>query len=344
MTTPQQNNTQFNARADQAALALKGGMRDRNGQPLQPRQVQVDANGQPARPLPPEGSYARQAIERQRAAAAARMNPQDDAGQLPPDAGAPPQPQGLPPQNQEPLVAPESPNVQRRFSELSSLLRQKDQELQQALARSRQLEESQAQTQARLAAIEQNYNQMVNQNLDALDPDTRMQVLQDARIQEALAGLESRIMGRISPVLDGVRQRTLQADLTRLAERYPGFSAEIHLPLIEMFREKNPNCSVEQAFRAVAEPEELGVGQARAPAIPPIAVPTPGNGAPRYVPTPDPNKLTPEQEIEQDRQRAFALARSEKPEDRRQAGRAMDELLRRKLDGRLPTGMPNYRR
>ena len=152
-------------------------------------------------------------------------------------------------------------------------------------------------------------------------------------------------MGRISPVLDGFRQRAAQADLDRVAQKYPGFQSEVHIPLIEMFREKNPNCSVEQAFRAIAEPEELFTEpQGRAPAIPPIAMPSSGNAAPRYVPQVDPNKLTPEQEIEQDRQRAFALARSDKPEDRRQVGRAMDELLRRKLGDRMPRSLPNYRR
>lgn len=345
MTTPKQE-SQFNARADSAALALKGRMRDKDGNALQPRQVQVDANGQPAKALPPEGSYARQAIEHQRAVAAQRATAQaqEPLPQLPVQE-VNPQPPVLPQHDQPPQDNGISPNAQRRFSELTQLLRQKDQELQQALARSRQLEEGQAQTQARLAAIEQNYNQMVSQNLDALDPDTRSQVLQDARLQEVMGGLESRIMAKISPVLQTVRERTVQADLERLAGRYPGFSFEVHAPLIEMFREKNPHCSVEQAFRAVAEPEELfGSQQERAPAIPPIAMPSSGNAAPRYVPQTDPNQLTPEQEVERDRQRAFALARSDKPEDRRLVGRAMDDLLRRKLGGNLPQGMPNYRR
>ena len=175
------NPSQFNARSDNAALALKGQMRDRNGQPLQPRPVQVGADGQPARPLPPEGSYARQAIERQQAQAAARANPQS-----PPSPSAeeqPPQPNGQPQPIEDPQVPDSSPNAQRRFSELTSLLRQKDQELQQAKARSKQMEETATQTQARLEAVEQRFNQMVGQNLEALDPETRMQVLQDARIQ-----------------------------------------------------------------------------------------------------------------------------------------------------------------
>jgi hypothetical protein len=104
-----------------------------------------------------------------------------------------------------------------------------------------------------------------------------------------------------------------------------------------MFRRQNPNCTIEQAFRAVAEPDELATSQqVRAPAIPPIAIPGSVGGAPRYVPPPAPAQKTPEQEIEQDRKRAFDLARSTDPNDRRVAGRAMDAYIAKKLGGSLP--------
>jgi hypothetical protein len=343
MTT--QPTSHFNARSDQAALALKAGLRDRDGNPLQSRQVQVDAQGNPARPLPPEGSYARMQIERQQAAAAARQNPQIPE-QVQPAASEAPMPQGQPQVPADPSVTETSPNAQRRFSELTALVRQKDQELQQALARSKQLEESNAQTQSRLQAIEQNYQNMVNQNLDALDPETRLQVLQEAKLQEAIGGMEARVMSRIAPVLDSFQQRAVQADLERLSRKYPGFAVEVHLPLIEMFREKNPHCSVEQAFRAVAEPEELfGNQQERAAAIPPpIAMPSQGNGIPRSVPQQVVDNTTPEKELEASRQRFMELARSSKPEDRRAAQHAADDFIRRKLGSRLPTGNTNYRR
>jgi len=154
--------------------------------------------------------------------------------------------------------------------------------------------------------------------------------------------MESRLMARVSPVLQTMQDRAAQADLHKLSEQYAGFSYEVHVPLIEMFREKNPNCSVEQAFRAIATPDELFNGrQDRAAAIPPIAIPQNGNAAPRYLP-PEP-KQTPEQELEIDRQRAFQLSRSDKPEDRKMAGRAMDELLRKKLGNKLP-GQSTQRR
>lgn len=342
MTTNQPS--QFSARSDQAALALKARMKDRDGNPLQPRSVPVDADGQPARPLPPEGSYARQQIEAQRAAAAARMNPQEPVPTQPAANNGHEPPRQPQPQPVEQPAQEVSPNAQRRFSELTATLRQREQALQQAEAKSRQLEESHAQLQARLQSVEQNYQKMIGQNLEALDPETRAAVMQDARLTELVAGLETRILQRIDPMLKTVRERTAQDDLSRLASKYPGFRLDTHLELIEIFREKNPNCSIEQAFRAIAEPEELALNQERAPAIPPIANPSPGNAAPRYVPQPEPRRLTPEEEVEIDRQRAFELARSSKTEDRRHTGRAFDALIKSKLQARLPKGPQNYQR
>ena len=332
------NPTNFTARADNAALALKGQLSKQLGKEIPPRSVPVGPNGQVAPPLPPEGSYARQAIELQRQAAAARPTQQlqtaDDLNsqQSQSEHQAPPQaPQQ--PQEQQQL----SPNAQRRFSELTATLRQKDQELQQALARSRQAEETLAQTQARSQAIEARFNNVVNQNLDSLDPETRQQVLHDAAIAESAARIEARVMQSVAPLVQRVTTQAVEAELGAVASKYPAFSAEVHGPLIEGFRSHNPNCTIEQAFRAVAEPEELVTGrQARAPAVPPIAIPQSNNSAPRYVQPPAPPRTTPEQEIEADRQRAFRLANSTDPMDRRHAGRAMDDYIRRKLENKLP--------
>lgn len=337
-------NNQFNARSDHAAQAIKATMKDaRTGEQVKPRPVPVDADGNPAQPLPPEGSYARMAIERQRQEAAAnRPNLQGNVQQ---QQEASVQPQGQPtvvPQEQHQEADQLSPNVQRRFSELSNLLRAKDQELQQIKAQANNLQETHKQTQAKLTEAEQRYNQLVQQNLESLDPETRHQVLSDVRMQEAMQRLETNFMAKVAPILNGMQARSAQEDLAKLAEKYPGFNMDIHVPLIEIFRERNPHCSVEQAFRAVAQDEELNDGRSnRAAAIPPIAMPSNGNAAPRYVPV-EP-KTTPEQEIEELRQRAFALQRSDKPEDKRIAGRVMDEYLRKKVGHRLP-GQATQRR
>lgn len=338
------SNSNFSARADSAALALKGKLSETNrtlGRPeIQPRSVPVGPNGQPAPPLPPEGSYARQAIERQRQAAQSRQTqqlqtPEDlnsQQGQHEQNGAA----QGHQ-QSQDTNQGQLSPNAQRRISELSQLLRQKDQELQQAIARSQRSEETQAQTQARLQAIEARFNSVVNQNLDSLDPETRQQVLNDAAIAESAARIEQRVMQSVAPLVERVTTQAIEAELGAVAGKYPAFSAEIHGPLIETFRSRNQNCTIEQAFRAVAEPDELVMGrQGRAPAVPPIAIPQSVNTAPRYVAPPAAPQVTPEQVLEADRLRAFQLARSTDPLDRRQAGRAMDQYLASKLKGALP--------
>lgn len=335
-------NSHFSARADNAALALKGKLSEQNqalGRPaIQPRSVPVGPNGQPAQPLPPEGSYARQAIERQRQAqqqrATAQLQTSEDLnsqqGQQEQQGAAPVSQQ---PQDQNQL----SPNAQRRFSELTNTLRQKDQELQQALARSKALEETHAQTQARLAAIEANYNKVVNQNLDSLDPETRQQVLNEAAVAESAAQIEQRVMQRVAPIVERVTSQAIEAELGAVASKYPAFSADVHGPLIESFRSRNPNCTIEQAFRAVADADELATGrQGRAPAVPPIAIPQSVNSAPRYVAPPQQPQSTVQDEIEADRQRAFNLARSTDPMDRRNAGRAMDSYIAKKLGGSLP--------
>jgi hypothetical protein len=332
--------TNFSARADQAALALKARLSAETGKTIAPRSVPVGPNGQPAPPLPPEGSYARQAIEHQRAAAAQQrpqLQTRDDQQQQPNPQEEQVHQNGDPQAGQQPQAQELTPNAQRRFSQLTDTLRQKDQALQQAEARAKELQETNAQTQARLQAIEERFNAMVNQNLDALDPETRQQVMQQAAIDESVAQIEKRVMQRVSPIVDRVTTQAVQSELVAVSQRYPGFSAEVHGPLIEIFRKQNPNCTIEQAFRAVAEPEELVQGrQERAPAIPPIAVPQSVNAAPRYAPQPRPQQTTPEQEIEADRKRAFDLARSTDPLDRREAGRAMDRYLAKKLGNALP--------
>lgn len=327
----------FNARTDSAAQAIKGQLSRQLGKEIPLRSVPVGPNGQPAPPLPPEGSYARQAIERQRQAAEQqRPNLQSNQPPAPPQQGAQEEPEGdaghQPTQDQTNL----SPNAQRRFSELSQTLRQKDQELQQARASSKALEESNAQLSARLKAIEDRFNSVVNQNLEALDPETRQQVLSEAAIAQSAAQIEQRVMQRVAPTIDHINAQAIESELRAVAGKYPNFSIDVHGPLIEMFRRQNPNCSIEQAFRAVAEPEELVMSSSRAAAVPPVAVPQTVNSAPRYVPTPAPKTPTIEEEIETDRRRAFDLARSTDPNDRRNAGRAMDQYLVRKLGGNIP--------
>lgn len=265
------------------------------------------------------------------------MNPQSGA---PPEEQSGTQPNGQPDAPPEPPADQQlTPNAQERFGRLTQTLRQKDQELQATIARQRQADQAAAEAVARAEAAEQRYQQLVQQNLDHLDPESRAAVLQEARLQEAVGQMEGRLMGRLAPVLDRVQTRFAQADRVALSQKYEHYSPQVHDPLIDIFREQNPNCSLEQAFRAIAEPEELQVRKGRAPTPPPIANPAPGNGAPRYVP-PASQQTSAEQEIEEDRKRAYDLARSTKPQDRRYVGAAFDKLIRSKYGTNLPGARP----
>lgn len=258
----------------------------------------------------------------------------------PEDAQQPPQEAVQEPVGSQPAEAPQqeqfSPNAQRRFSELTETLRRKDQELQNAIAKSKQLEESHSQAQNRIAEIEKRLNAMLNQQLLEMDEDTRRQVLQKADFEAEAAKIEQRIASRFQPVLEQIATESIRQELQAVSRKYPGFNLDVHGPLIEIFRQKNPNCSLEQAFRAVAEPEELVQQAGRAPAVPPIAVPNQGNQAPRYVPQPQPNQKTPDQELEELRQQAFELARSDDPLKRRLSGQVMDRYIKQRMGPNLP--------
>ncbi len=289
------------------------------------------------------GTYARQIIERQRAETERQRAASDPQSDAPPQEQPEPSPDGQPPAGQQPPADPQStPNAQRRFGELTQTLRQKDQELQALAAKQRQLEEAAAAERSRAEAAEARFQTMVQQNLENLDPETRQRVMQEAQLEEGLARMESRLMNKLAPVLDATRERFTQSDLDRVAARYTGFDITVHGPLIEMFRERNPNCSVEQAFRAIAEPDELVTSAGRAPEIPPIANPAPGNRSPRYVPQHQPQS-TVEQEVEEERKRAFELARTTNARDRRHVGPAFDRLIKAKLGNAIPDTRPTYR-
>ena len=268
-----------------------------------------------------------QAAQRGGANHQARNQQQDPSQQ---DQG--PVPDSQPMDDQQPPADDQqlSGNAQKRIRELSQTLRQKDQELQQAMTQLRAGQETQSQTKARLEALEAQYQHIIQQNLDSLDPETRAAVMTDAKIREGMAGIEQRLRSEIQSSLKPVREQSAQRDLHDVAIKYPGFDYEIHIPLIEAFRERNPHCSVEQAFRAVAEPEELlGRRQVRAAEIPPTVAPGTAQSL-RYAPQAP--KTTPEEELQADRDRAFQLARSGKPEDRRAVGKAFDKLIASRIN------------
>ena len=329
MTQPQGQPEQsaFNQRADNAALSLKDQLGQelsaRTGQQvvLPPSPVPVGQDGQPVGQLPPEGSYARTAIEQQQAAQQQQIpNPT-------PTPGAPVEPA---PQPQEQV----SQRAQERITSLVSQLRIKDQEFQQLQQSQAQQSTTVEELQAKLTAQEQLLQNVMEQNLENLDPETRAQVMADARIGQAVAASEQRILQQLAPQLQAIQTRDLQSEKRSLSDTYRGYDPMVHDALIDEFRRANPNCSTEQAFRACATAEELSVGAGRpAPAIPPTIAPGAGAPAPRYIPQQQPNQVDPIQQIKDDAARASELARSGDPADQKAATAMWDKNLSDRLFG-----------
>ena len=98
----------------------------------------------------------------------------------------------------------------------------------------------------------------------------------------------------------------------------------------------NPNCSVEQAFRAIATPEELAPGGGgRATVIPPTLPPGNGSPQPRYLPAPNSEK-DPVQQMRVDAARAAELARSADPEDHKRSQLLFAQNIADRLGGSIP--------
>ena len=121
----------------------------------------------------------------------------------------------------------------------------------------------------------------------------------------------------------------------QLSGKYPAFDVQIHGPLIEMFRGKNQHASVEQAFKAIAEPEELVVRSAvPASAVPPIVAPGVGTPATsRYVTEP---QSDPEQEMREEAAQIRKLMESADPADHRTGQRLVEKNLADRLGSKLP--------
>ena len=242
--------------------------------------------------------------------------------------------QGQPPQAPETLEL--SPNAQQRFAKLTQDLRDKDRDLQQVLEQAKKNETTLAETQGSLQALKQQHEQMLQANLENMDPETRMQVMQDARMHEHLANFEKRILSHLQPQISGLQENRAHDELMKLAQKYPAFDVVVHGPLIEMFRGKNQHASVEQAFKACAEPEELVTRDAvPATAVPPVVTPRASMTSPqsRYIPEP---QTSPEQEMQEEAAQIGKLMRSMDPADHKSGARLVEKNLADRLGDKLP--------
>lgn len=324
----------FNARADSAASALKGTMN------LPSKTVAVGPDGQPAKPLPPMGSYLRSQIEQRQQLA------QDEQA-----ARSSSPPQNIHPSNGEAVngttetaehEAQEgelSPNAMRRFSELTGQLRERERALGEAVQRTRAQDEEIARVRSEIDAIrqanerlQQEHRKILDQTLDGLDPETRATVLMESKIAELLAEQERRIASRFETQLKSLRERTEEDDYAKL-RKYRNFDIQVHKPLIEMFRTQNPACSVEQAYKAVAEPGELTIqGSPIAPSVPPVLEPGKGPTAEHMVPRP---KQDPNQKMVEDARRVKELMSSSNPADHKEGIRLAERNIKERLSGRF---------
>ena len=332
----------FNSRADSAALKVKeqlgAELSALTGQQvvLPPSPVAVGADGQPVGQLPPEGSYAREAVEQQQAAAA--QNAQLMAHQQARDPGQIPaqgQPQASPPQQ------PPEPTqrAQERIQDLINQLRTKDQELQTQQQQQAGAATTNEELRAQLTASTQQMQSLMQEHMEHMDPETRAQVLNNAQIAQTVAAAENRILGVVNPQIHQLQTRNDQLEKVRVGSVYQGYNPMVHDQLIDEFRKGNPNCSIEQAFRAVATPEELSSGGAVVPrnAPPPTVAPGSGAPAPRYLPTHVQNQeMDPLQQMVADRDRASELARSADPNDQK----AATALWHKNLTERLGLNVP----
>lgn len=326
----------FNERADSAALRLKGQLGEElsalTGQQvvLPPSPVAVGADGQPVGQPPPEGSYARQAHDEQQVAAAQKA--QQMATQPPVAVPTPGQPTPPPPREPEET----SQRAQERIQNLINQLRQKDQELQVSQNQQAGAATTNEELRAQLTASTNQMQQLMQEHMEHMDPETRQQVLNNAQIAQAVAQAESRILQRVTPQLQELQVSNEQRERVQVSAVYAGYNPQVHDVLIDEFRKGNPNCSIEQAFRAVATPEELSVPGAGPRNAPPPAI-APGSGAPnpRYLPTPTPGN-DPLTQMVADRDRAAELARSADPNDQKMATALWHKNLTERLGLNVP--------
>lgn len=307
----------FEDRADSAGKALKESMG------LEPKQVQVDGEGK-ERQLPPEGSYARQAMER-----AAEQAPPQPAPVAPEQPVEQAQPEPVEPVEEEDKA---SKNARARIEELARRRREEEQRRLEAETEAQTLKEQLEKERAARGSVEAEYQRFLNEQLDNLDPEQRAAVMQDARLRELLSDYEQRILRSVQAPLQEIRERELNRDLQALSTKYPGYDHDVHAEQVKDFMQRNPSTTPEQAFKAIADDDVLFLRPAGQPreGAPQFIQPRGTNGSQNYIPPPqeDPNER-----LRQKTREVHAMARDESPEAKRQHMREVDRLISERLFG-----------
>lgn len=270
----------FNERADAAMRGLK----DQLG--IQHSPV---PNGQPTQAQPPVGSYAEMALEEQKRVAATRAEvspPQSVPGEVAPPSGDAPQPVTEVGPDGKPIPFTEHP-LYPRFQQVTAERREAKEQLAQLERAQAASDLEKKELREQFEALQVQHRTMLEANIENLEPDERNRVLMEGRFRQLEDRFAQRVEERVRPALSLLRTQMKQREIDALAVKYPRYDGPRHQELIDLFQESNPASTVEMAFKATAEPEDLAVnGQSATPSPPPPVV-VPGvasTGTPRYVP------------------------------------------------------------
>jgi len=265
----------FNARSDEAMRALKTKM----GLPSTP----VPDGPIPRAPVP--GSYQEQLLrDRQAQMEQPRPSmgrdtredqdaPSSDNGGVAPTT-QPDQGQEVPRGKEDGSVPFQDHPIYNRFAEVSREKTAYKRELEQLREEKKQRDLELVQARKRSEELEAEKQRLLEQQLETLPPEERAVVMANSQVERGLQAAEQRLIDRFGPLFRNLQEERQYREVEAVARKYPAFDFDVHMPLIQTFREQNPVSSVEQAFRAVAADQELGVnGRTARRAPPPVVVP-----------------------------------------------------------------------
>lgn len=288
---------------------------------------------------PPPGSYAAQARDRQVAQRQAEQQAQaEELARVPQIAnnGEPPAqlPEvavadgGQPPQHPGPLEGDPalSQRAKARIEELARERREFERQASEAGVERERLAKQNQELEQRLDRLQQEFQAMLQANLDHLDPEARTRVMTEASARHAAAATRQELLKEMQPILDEIKANQFQMALASLASKYPAFDYETHADKLAAVLRANPALSIEQAFRAIATDEELGTTSSRP--VPPVLPPRGSRGSETVAPPP---RKDPDLDLKEERDEWRRLAHSGDPTDKKRA----DQMLQQHLKNRL---------
>jgi hypothetical protein len=312
---------EFEDKADAAVRRLK----DQMGLKHSPASDRQPSNE------PPPGSYAAQLIAKQREEAQLRFSTgESETGEV-----APPDPEGDD-AGQVQEVGEDGKPVQFNKHPIYDRFKAVTAEARERKERIQKLEQDQAKRdleyqklQEQLQALQEQHSQVLQQNLEHLEPEQRTQVLLDARLRSMEQEIARRVDDRLRPALQMIRTQARGQEIEAVIHRYPRFDPDKHIELIEMVQAQNPGLTVEMAFKAVADPDELVTNGQSVVASPPPVVPPgrDGMGQPRYI------RQTEDRgdKLREGAQRVREIAASNDPRSRTGALRAAAQSIKDRL-------------